>query len=246
LNRHYNRFWITEIIYLSLLLLIIVGYAGFTPYLKAFFNVTSNAVEWTPLHILLLKHLQLVLLSSCADFIIAFSAGVSVHLFRLEGLKALLLSTASFGTTFPTIAIMALLVPALGYGFQPVFYALALYGLLPILMNTLHGLENIDDDIITAARGIGMSPFEILRKVELPLAKNLIIAGVKTSVIINIASATVGSVVGADGLGMPIVIGIRTGDPVLILEGALPVALLSLLAERLFTRLESRQLWRNA
>ncbi len=203
----------------------------------------KDAVEWAPLYELAFQYLLVVAASSASAFLFAFTTGSLVHLFRAEGMKELLLTLGSFGTTFPTIAVIALLVPALGYGFKPVIVALVLYGILPILMNTIHGLEDMDEDILTAAKGLGMTDFQRFRKVELPLAMPLVIAGVRTSFIINIAAATVGSIVGAGGLGMPIVSGIRTDDPVLILKGAIPVALLALLADRLFARAERKLQW---
>ncbi len=244
MNNKNTNLWIAELLMLCFLLLMMFRFDIFSEILEPVIGIKKNTVEWLPLHELVFQHMTIVIASSAASFLIAFTTGVLVHIYHLEGVKELLITVAAFGTTFPTIAVMALLVSDLGYGFKPVFFALALYGLLPILMSTIRGLEDIDEDIITAAKGVGMTAYERLIRVELPQSKSVIIAGVRTSVIINIAAATVGGVVGAGGLGIPIVTGIRVNDPVLILEGALPVALMALLADRIFYKLEGKQKWR--
>lgn len=244
MNKKIRSLWIVEISMMCLLLLLIFNFDLFSNRVNSLWGSPKNTVEWIPLYELVIQHIIIVFASSSVSFLFAFTTAVGVHLFKLEGLKELLLTVADFGTTFPTVAIMALLVNVLGYGFKPVFVGLALYGLLPILMNTIKGIEDIDEDILTAAKGMGMSSYQRLVKVELPLSKSIILAGVRTSVIINIAAATVGSVVGAGGLGIPIVTGIRINDPILILEGALPVALMALLADRLFQRLEGNEKWK--
>lgn len=240
-----ERFWIKECGTIALLLLFVLDFKQIALRLEPFIGKEKDAVEWAPLYELTLQYLQVVIISSLISFLIAFFLGNLVHLFQWKSLKDLLLSLASFGTTFPTIAVIALLVPSLGYGFKPVIVALILYGIFPILVNTINGLDQLDPVIIQASIGLGMTKYQRLVKVELPLCLSIITAGVKTSIIINIAAATVGAVVGAGGLGMPIVSGIRTNDPVLILKGAVPVALIALLANQLFTRLENSPKWRN-
>lgn len=240
-----NRFWLKEVILLGLFLVFIFNFNRIAIILQPIIGVEKETVEWAPLYVLAYDYLMVVIISSGISFLLAFTLGVVVHLFELKELKDLLLMVGSFGTTFPTIAIIAILVPSLGYGFKPVVVALILYGIFPILMSTIHGLEQVDPVITQASKGIGMNLYQQLYLVELPMALPLIIAGLKTSFIINIAAATVGAVVGAGGLGMPIVSGIRSNDPVLMLKGAIPVALIALLADTLFTRMTNGQKWRT-
>jgi len=240
-----NTYWIKEIFTGSICIFFILKFNTIAHLLEPLIGKEKNAIEWAPLYELTLEYLFVVVISSLISFGFAFTIGICVHLFELKSMKELLLSLGSFGTTFPTIAVIALLVPSLGYGFKPVIVALIMYGIFPILLNTIQGLEQVDRNLIQAAQGLGMTKFQQLYKVELPLTMPLIIAGVKTSFIINIAAATVGSVVGAGGLGMPIVSGIRTNDSILIIKGAIPVALIAMLANQLFTRLQNRPGWRS-
>lgn len=240
MKRQFERFWINEIVLLAMLFIVILDFNDVAKILEPMIGTEKNAVEWAPLYALAYQYLFVVLFSSALSFLVAFSLGSFVHLFQLEGLRDLLLTIGSFTTTFPTIAVIALLVPALGYGFYPVIVALVLYGIFPILISAVEGLRQVDPVLTLAAKGIGMDRYQKFYKVELPLAMPMIIAGLRTSFIVNIAAATVGAVVGAGGLGMPIVSGIRTNDPVLMLKGAIPVALIAMLADQLFSRLENR------
>ncbi len=130
--------------------------------------------------------------------------------------------------------MLALLVPLLGYGFKPVMAALFLYGVLPVLRNTLEGLDALPPEVSESARAMGMSPIQVLLKIELPLITPTVIAGLRVSVILNISVATVGAVVGVNSFGTFIVNGIRADDIVMLMRGALPVSLLALFADSLF------------
>jgi osmoprotectant transport system permease protein len=110
--------------------------------------------------------------------------------------------------------------------------ALLIYAILPILRNTIVGLQSINPSIQDAATGIGMSPLQRLLKIEMPLARPMILAGIKTALVINISLATIGATVGAGGLGVPIIAGIRSYDPLLVLQGSIAVILMALLTER--------------
>lgn len=241
-----KKYWVKELITVACLLIFVFGFNYLAPYLQDVTGVNKESVEWSPLYKLTLEYLQVVISSSLLSFTIAFLIGSFVHLYQWESLKDLCLAAGSFSATFPTIAIIALLVPNLGYGFKPVFVGLVIYGIFPILNSTVNGYHQVDQLVIQVADGMGMSHTQRLVKVELPLAIPTILAGVKTSVIINIAATTVGAVVGAGGLGMPIVSGIRTNNPVLLIKGAIPVALIAICSELLFKRLENKIDWRKA
>jgi osmoprotectant transport system permease protein len=239
-----HRYWLKELLTIVSLVFFVMEFNRIAGFLEPFMGKERKTVEWAPLYELTLDYLFIVVISSLISLLIAFSMGVCVHVFALTSVKELLQAIGSLGTTFPTIAVIALLVPLLGYGFKPVIIALIIYGIFPILVNTLNGLEQVDRTLIQAANGLGMTSLQRLIKIELPLTLEFILAGVKTSFIINIAAATVGAVVGAGGLGMPIVSGIRTNDSMMILKGAIPVALIALLANQLFARLERLFKWR--
>jgi len=174
------------------------------------------------------QHLFLVATTSIPAFAAAFALALATAGAGSAAARALLLDAAAIGETVPTVALMALLVPGLGYGFPPVAAALFLYGLLPVFRNTLSGIQSTPRAIVDAAAGCGMTESQALWRVRLPWAWPLVIQGIRVSLVINLAAATVGAVVGAGGFGSLIVSGIRSFDPILILKGSLPVALLAL------------------
>jgi osmoprotectant transport system permease protein len=145
----------------------------------------------------------------------------------------------SFGQTFPPVAVLALAVPALGFGLKPTIVALFLYGLLPVVRNTIAGLRAVPPHLLDAAYGMGMGQWQALLRVELPLSMPVILAGVRISVIINIGTAMIGAVIGAGGLGSPIIAGLVRDNLAFIIEGALPAALLAILADQFLANIEN-------
>jgi osmoprotectant transport system permease protein len=130
--------------------------------------------------------------------------------------------------TIPSIALLAFMLPLFGIGVVPAIAALFLYGLLPILRNTVAGLRSIDAQLLEVGRGLGMRARDLLWRVELPIAAPIILAGVRTAAVINIGTATLAALIGAGGLGDPIVTGLTVTDTNLVLSGALPAALLAM------------------
>jgi osmoprotectant transport system permease protein len=132
------------------------------------------------------------------------------------------------------------MIPLFGVGVAPALVALVVYSLFPIARNTLAGLEGIARPLRESAEVLGLTAFEKLRLVELPLALPSILAGIQTAAVIDVGMATLGALIGAGGYGQPILTGIRLDDTSLILEGAVPAALLALLVQGLFGLLERR------
>ena len=126
------------------------------------------------------------------------------------------------------------MIPLFGIGTGPALVALFFYSLLPIVRNTYTGLTSIARPLNESAQALGLSPFARLRLVELPLAAPSILAGIKTAAVINVGAATLGALIGAGGYGQPILTGIRLDDMSLILEGAIPAALLAIAVQFLF------------
>jgi osmoprotectant transport system permease protein len=136
------------------------------------------------------------------------------------------------------VAILALAVPFIGFGFKPTIAALFLYSILPVVRNTISGIEAVPPSLIEAAFGMGMTRLQILFKVEIPLAMKVIMAGIRMSVVMNIGTATLGAIVGAGGLGVPIISGLVRQNPAFVLEGALTVCLLAVITDRLIAGIE--------
>jgi osmoprotectant transport system permease protein len=154
--------------------------------------------------------------------------------------RAMLGAVAAIGQSIPPVAVLAIAVPTLGYGAEPTFIALALYGFLPIVANVIAGIEGVPAAVREAAEGMGLSPLQILWRVELPLAAPVILAGVRTSVVINIGTATIGSTVGAVTLGTPIIDGLVSGKLPYVIEGASVVGLFAIVTDMAFERIRAR------
>ncbi|HEV8201509.1 MAG TPA: glycine betaine ABC transporter substrate-binding protein [Candidatus Polarisedimenticolia bacterium] len=178
------------------------------------------------------EHLALVAASLIAAIVVAIPLGIAAA--RRRRLGAFLLGTAGVVQTIPSLALLVLLIPLFGIGTLPAVAALFLYSVLPIVRNTVTGLHGIPVGLLESADVLGLSPWARLAKIELPLASPSILAGIQTSAIINVGTATLGALIGAGGLGQPILTGIRLDDLGLILEGAIPAAALALLAQGLF------------
>lgn len=189
---------------------------------------------------LTLDHIVLVLVSSAISVSVGVAAGLFVTRRAGREFEPMVSAISAIGQTFPPAAVLAIVVPLAGFGFVPTIVALTLYGLLPVVQNTIAGLGTVPPAALEAARGTGMSPRQILLRVELPLAMRVIIAGVRVSVIINIGTATIGSTVGAQSLGTPIIAGLVGDNIAYVIQGAAVVGLLAIVTDMAFERLERR------
>ena len=178
------------------------------------------------------EHLALVAIALVAA--IAVSVPLGIVAARHPALGRAVLGVVGVVQTIPSLALLVFMIPLLGIGARPAIAALFLYGLLPIVRNTHAGLTGIVPELRESAEALGLSPRARLRLVELPLASPAILAGVKTSAVITVGTATLGALVGAGGYGQPILAGIRLASVPLILEGAVPAALLALVVEGAF------------
>jgi len=186
-------------------------------------------------------HLVLVGVST----LIAVAVGVplGVVAVRRGGLRRLVLGTAGVIQTIPSLALFGFLLPVPvigGIGTRTALVALTLYGLLPVVRNTVAGIEGVDPAVREAGRGMGMTDQELLFRVELPLAASVILAGVRTATVIGIGLATIAAAIGAGGLGVFIFRGLAMVDHRTILAGALPAAALALAADTALSALERR------
>jgi osmoprotectant transport system permease protein len=195
-------------------------------------SLTHRLIRWT------VRHLMLVGLSLAAAIAVGIPLGIYAS--RPGFVSEIILGLTGLIQTVPALALLALLVPIPFLGIRPVtaIVALFLYGLLPIVRNTATGLRDISPQIRDAAEVLGLKPRTCLLRIFLPLASPSILAGIKTSAIINIGSATLAALIGAGGLGEPIISGLNLNDTATILEGAIPAALMALAAQGLFAILD--------
>jgi len=178
------------------------------------------------------EHLQLAGLSLALAVVVAIPLGIAAA--RRPRSGQVLLGFVGLVQTIPSLALLVFMIPLLGIGARPAIAALFLYSLLPIVRNTAAGLSGIPPEIRDSAEALGLPRLARLRLIELPMASPSILAGIQTAAVIDVGTATLGALIGAGGYGQPILTGIRLADLGLILEGAVPAALLALLAQALF------------
>jgi osmoprotectant transport system permease protein len=183
---------------------------------------------------LTISHIELVLAASIPVVLAGVAAGVFVTRPGGRQFAGVLDTLTAVGQTFPPSAVLALAVPLAGYGAAPTIVALAAYGILPVVDNTIAGLRSVSSAALGAAEGMGFTAAQKLLQVELPLAAPVILAGIRTSVIISIGTATIGSTVGALTLGSPIIEGLSGSNVAYVIQGALVVGLLAIVADQAF------------
>lgn len=186
-------------------------------------------------------HLWISLLATGIATAVSVPLGIAVH--RVRAMRVLALGMVNVGQAIPSLALLGLMLPLLGIGFAPALVAITARALLPILLNTYAGLLSIPQHIIEAARGMGMTDAQILWRVELRLASRVIVAGIRTALVVSIGVATLAAYIGAGGLGDLIFQGIAMVDTPLLLAGAIPAAALAFAADGVLGILE-RQLVR--
>jgi len=184
------------------------------------------------------RTVQLVAISSALSVVAGVALGVLVtHRIGADFLDVVA-DLANLGQTFPPVAVFTLAVPLLGFGVTPTVLALTLYGVLPVLQNTIAGMHSLPQAAVESAAGMGMSPAQSLWRIELPLAAPVIMAGVRVSVVINVATSTIGAIAGAGGLGAPIISGLVNADPAVTLQGAVLTGALALILDAFLGALE--------
>jgi osmoprotectant transport system permease protein len=215
---------------LGVLVAFLVAPQGFAPLFAPLNDYGAPAIyDQGDLLSLALSHLVTVLVAAAASTLVAVALGIFVT--RPAGAQFLPLSRTlvNIGQTFPPVAVLAVAVPLVGFGQKPTLIALFAYGLLPIFENTIAGLESCPKPVLEAADGMGLSPWQRLMQVELPLAMPLILEGVRLSLVINVGTATIGSTVAAKGLGEVIIAGLLSNNTAFVLQGGLVTGLMAIL-----------------
>lgn len=179
----------------------------------------------------LYEHAKLSFFSTLLAVAVAVPSGILLTRGKVRRLGTPLLWFANVGQAVPTVSVLALVYTFLSSGFKPALIALWVYSILPVLQNTVVGIRGVDQDVVEAARGMGMSRAAILRRVELPLALPVIIAGIRTAVVLNVGTAALASFVGAGGLGQVIDTGVTNLNEPLLYAGAGFTAILALAAD---------------
>ncbi len=199
-------------------------------FFEYFFSHIDIIVQYT------LQHLRIGMLAVFSAILIGVPLGLLIS--KFDHTKRPVLGLASIMQAIPSLALMGFFIPLIGIGDKTAIVIIALYAILPILRNTYTGLSNIDQSIIEAARGIGMTESQILFKVQLPMALPVIMAGIRTAAVNSIGTATIAAFIGGGGLGKQIYAGIQIINSNMILSGAIPACILALLVDYIFSLIE--------
>jgi osmoprotectant transport system permease protein len=195
-------------------------------------SIEARSLNASALTTALVEHVQLTVVSTIFVILIAVPLGVLLTRPFTQRVRPGLLVLANLAQAVPTIGILALLAVAfLFLGFEAAIVGLVAYTVVPVLLNTMVGLEQVDANILEAGRGMGISKFGVLRRIELPLAVPIILAGVRTALIINVGTATLVTYINAGGLGDIIVAGLSTNRTLVQITGAALTAVLALLID---------------
>ncbi|MFA5606022.1 MAG: ABC transporter permease [Leucobacter sp.] len=192
-------------------------------------TIEARALAPDRLRTAIQQHIALAAVSTFFTLIIAVPLGVLLSRRFTHAFRPYLITLLTLGQAVPTIAILVLLAVAfLFIGFEAAIVGLVLYAIVPVLLNTIVGLEQVDPSVLEAGRGMGMSRFTVLGRIELPLAVPVILAGVRTALVINVGTATLATYINAGGLGDIIVAGLSTNRFIVQLVGAVLTAVLAL------------------
>jgi len=193
--------------------------------------LASIGKYWGDIVYLAKQHMELVAISGALAILVGVPLGVLLTRPGVRRYASLIVQVVNLGTTVPTLAILAIAMTVLGLGAPPAVFALFVLTLLPIVLNTVAGIESVPQPLLEAARGMGMTRFGILWRVELPNAAFVILAGIRTALAINVGTAPLAFLIGAGGLGELIFTGIDVSEPGMLLAGAIPTAALAVLTD---------------
>lgn len=195
--------------------------------------ITQNSGQ---IFALLLEHIELTVISVTVAILVGVPLGILIS--YNKKLNKPVLGAANIIQAIPSLALLGFAIPFLGIGTVPAVTTVVLYSLLPIIKNTHTGLGNINPQTLESARGIGLTPFQVLRKIQIPLALPVIMAGVRISAVTAVGLMTIAAFIGAGGLGFLVFSGIRTVNNNQILAGAIPACLLALFVDFIFSKVE--------
>lgn len=184
----------------------------------------------------IVEHIQISFIALLIAILIAVPLGIALT--KTKRLSEVIMNIAAILQTIPSLALLGLMIPIFGIGRLPAIIALVVYALLPILRNTYTGIKEVDPSLIEAAKGIGMKPVRRLTRVELPIAMPVMMAGIRTAMVLIIGTATLAALIGAGGLGDLILLGIDRNNASLILIGAIPAALLAIMFDLILRYME--------
>lgn len=229
---------LSVLIMILLLFLFVTYFKDAKMYLYHFSSTDSSWDSKFSLAKLMWQHLSIVCIAGILSTILGIGLGIFCLTTIGSQLKIPLEKICYLGEMIPSLALLSFMVPILGYGIKPAIVALVIFGVLPILLSTMSGLQNVPIDLIEVARSLGMQRKQILLMIEIPLALPVIISGLRTSLIICVSSATLASIVGGGGLGTLLFLGMKNNNTISMIEGTIPICLLALIIDRSLKAIE--------
>lgn len=214
---------------------------GATAWITGLEEITAvfKPYSWAEIGRRTVEHLQMVAIAEGIAIVVSIPLGIFTTRPWAKFLATPTLGVANIGQAIPSLALIAIVGPLIGFNFTAVITALAIYGFLPALRNSIVGIKNISPAVLEAARGMGMTNLQIARRIELPLAMPVIVAGVRVSTVVLVGTAVLAPLVGGGGLGWITFVGVYNNVAMLILQGALPTAALAIVLGFLLERLEN-------
>lgn len=194
-------------------------------------DIESRQLAWGTIIDLTREHIVLTLITTVVVLVTAIPTGILLTRGAFRRYSGLVTGFANAGQAAPVIGVIVLGAIWLGFGTTTAVLSLAIYGFLPVLRNTIVGLQQVDEKLVEAARGMGMSPLDVLRRVELPLAMPVIMAGVRTALVLVVGAASFATFINAGGLGALIVTGVTLFRYSILVSGALIIAVVALLID---------------
>jgi osmoprotectant transport system permease protein len=197
-------------------------------------HILSNQATFVQM---VVEHLRIVLIGESVAIVVGISIGLLTT--RHHYLTQVSMSLGNVAQTLPPLGVIALTFSYIGIGQRPVILALFLYALFPLIQNTVSGINSVDEAQLEVGRAMGMTRFQRLYRIEIPVGLPLIFAGIRTSTVLGVSIAYLGTFIGGGGLGQWVVLGHQTFETQILLAGAIPGALLVILLDRLFARVET-------
>jgi osmoprotectant transport system permease protein len=223
--------------YFSIAIILLAFVLGVEAQRRGYLNFARENPQ--DIYRLLLQHLQLVFISATIAVALGLSIGIVLTRGFMRRYRETILNLLGICQTVPSLAVIAIAMTYLGIGRKTAIFALVVYSLLPIIRSTVAGIFQVDPALVDAGHGMGMTPRQVLFKVEIPNAMYIILTGIRTAVVINVGTAAMSFLVGGGGLGDLIFSGLAMVDAGLMLAGAVPTACLAIILNWSFERLEN-------
>jgi osmoprotectant transport system permease protein len=230
----------TAVMALGIPLLVVVGFGAYALWRQTaeLDSVEQSALAWRDVWLALWQHVKITLVSALVVVLIGVPLGILLTRPGFKRAAPAVVAVANAGQAAPAIGLIVLLAMWLQPGFRTTVVALAIYAILPVLRNTITGLQGVDPTLVEAGRGVGLSNFDVLRRIEVPLALPVIMAGIRTALVLLVGTAALATFINGGGLGGIITAGITLYRYSVMIAGAVLVALLALLIEWLGRVLE--------